>query len=425
MEITTERQVRVCHQCGLLTPSAALRCLECGAFPPEVEREQRERQRAAKFVEAVFFRRVALSYILVGINIAMFLLTAFAGGSTDVDVLMAFGACNQQLIASGELWRLVVPMFLHIGVIHLLVNMYALWSLGPQLESLYGSARFTILYVLSGIGGFVASYFFSHPASIGAGASGALFGMFGALLVFVYKYRQEIPPAVRSAMQRGIWLTLAINLIITFSIPFISRAGHLGGLITGMGLALVIPYSPPHERATPIIWRIWQVLLLSVVAASFGAMFWHYQGERPSLKRFIAGSNWFPENKAISRFAEACNEGERVYRLILRQLEAGQPVPEELRAASAAARLQLRQLQPFNDGATRLVAELSDLLETQAAALDQPAPPRLVEQLREGLDAYERHQRRWLQEEGSNYGLEFVASDESKPSPGSGETKQP
>lgn len=160
MEPVTERPLRVCHQCGLLTPSGVLRCLECGALPPEVEREQRERQRAARFVEAVFFRRAPLSYVLIGINVAMFLLTAFAGGSTDPEVLTAFGACNRKLIDQGEVWRLVVPMFLHIGIIHLLANMYALWVLGPQLESLYGSARFTILYLLSGIGGFVASYFF-------------------------------------------------------------------------------------------------------------------------------------------------------------------------------------------------------------------------------------------------------------------------
>lgn len=174
MEPVTERPLRVCHQCGLLTPSGVLRCLECGALPPEVEREQRERQRAARFVEAVFFRRAPLSYVLIGINVAMFLLTAFAGGSTDPEVLTAFGACNRKLIDQGEVWRLVVPMFLHIGIIHLLANMYALWVLGPQLESLYGSARFTILYLLSGIGGFVASYFRPSRKHRGRRLRGAL-----------------------------------------------------------------------------------------------------------------------------------------------------------------------------------------------------------------------------------------------------------
>ncbi|MFQ3580313.1 MAG: rhomboid family intramembrane serine protease [Chloracidobacterium sp.] len=410
METTTERPLRVCHQCGLLTPNTVLRCLECGALPPEVEQERRERQRAASFVEAVFFRRSPVSYVLIGINLVMFLLTAVAGGSTDPDVLTAFGACNQKLIANGEVWRLVVPMFLHIGVVHLVVNMYALWVLGPQLESLYGSARFTLLYILSGIGGFVASYFFAHPASIGAGASGALFGMFGALLVFVYKYRHEIPPSVRVTMQRGVWLTLAINLIITFSIPFISRSGHLGGLITGIGLALFIPYSPPYEQKTPLVWRICQLMLVAAVAASFGAMFWHYQGERPSLARFLAGSNLFPENKVINQFAEACNEGERVYRLILRQLETDQPVPTELRNASVTVRQRLKQLRPFNDGATRLVTTLHNLLEAQAATFDQPTPRPIIEQMREGLAAYEREQQRWITEEGARYGLQFVPS---------------
>ncbi len=412
MDIRTERTLRVCHHCGLLTPNTALRCLECGALPPDIEREQQERLQAARFVESVFFRHAPLSYLLIGINIIVFLLTAFSGGSTDPDVLTAFGACNQKLIAQGEIWRLVVPMFLHIGLLHLVANMYALWVLGPQLESLYGSARFTILYILSGIGGFVASYFFADPESIGAGASGALFGMFGALLVFVYKYRADIPTAVRATMQRNIWLTLLINLLITFSIPFVSRSGHLGGLLTGIGLALVMPWSPPDEPKTPLIWRIGQLALTLVVAASFAATFWHYQGERPSLARFLGGSNLFPENKAVSSFVEACNRGEEVYRLILRRLEAGQSVPPTLQAASAAARQQLKQLRPFNDGATRLAAELHDLLEAQAAAFDQPPARAVVEQMRERLAAYERNQQRWVTEEGARYGLGFVAPDE-------------
>ncbi len=418
MEPVTGRPLRVCHQCGLLTPSGVLRCLECGALPPEVEHEQRERQRAARFVEAVFFRRAPLSYVLIGINVAMFLLTAFAGGSTDPEVLTAFGACNRKLIDQGEVWRLVVPMFLHIGMIHLLANMYALWVLGPQLESLYGSARFTILYLLSGVGGFVASYFFAHPESIGAGASGALFGMFGALLVFVYKYRAEIPPMVRATMQRGVWLTLAINLIITFSIPFISRSGHVGGLLTGIGLALFIPYSPPHERKTPTVWRVWQMVLVSVVVLCFGFMFWNYRGNPPSLARFLGGANVFPENKAISRFAEACNEGERVYRRMVRQLETGQPVPPELLASSVTARQRLKQLRPFNAGATRLADELHDMLEEQARTLTEPVAPHVVEQMRERLAAYEQHQQQWIAAEGAQYGLEFVPSAENTASPG-------
>lgn len=413
MDIRVERPLRVCHRCGLLTPNTALRCLECGALPPEVEREQRERLQAAGFVEAVFFRRAPMSRLLIGVNVVVFLLTAFAGGSADPDVLTAFGACNQKLIAQGEVWRLVVPMFLHIGLLHLVVNMYALWVLGPQLESLYGSARFTILYVLSGIGGFVASYFFAHPESIGAGASGALFGMFGALLVFVYKYRDNIPAGVRAAMQRNIWLTLVINLIITFSIPFVSRSGHLGGLLTGMGLALIIPWSPPDERKTPLVWRIGQLASVLLVAASFAAAFWHYQGERPSLARFLAGSNLFPENKAVRGFVEACNTGERVYRSILRRLEAEQPIPSALREASADARRRLKQLRPFNDGATRLADELYELLEAQAAALDPPPAQAVVEQMRERLAAYERNQQRWIAEEGERYGLSFVAPDEA------------
>lgn len=241
--------------------------------------------------------------------------------------------------------------------------------------------------------------------------------MFGALLVFVYKYRAEIPPMVRATMQRGVWLTLAINLIITFSIPFVSRSGHVGGLLTGIGLALFIPYSPPHERKTPTVWHVWQIVIGAVVVLCFGFMFWNYRGNPPSLAHFLGGANVFPENKAISRFAEACNEGERVYRRIVRHLETGQPVPPEVLAASAAARQRLKQLRPFNAGATRLADELHDLLEEQARMLTEPVAPQAVEQMRARLAIYEQHQQQWIAAEGAQYGLEFVPSAEDATSP--------
>jgi rhomboid protease GluP len=222
---------------------------------------------------------------------------------------------------------------------------------------------------------------------------------------------------VRATMQRGVWLTLIINLVITFSIPFISRSGHVGGLLTGIGLALFIPYSPPNERKTPTVWRVWQIVLMAVVALCFGLMFWNYRGDPPSLARFLAGANVSPENKTISRFAEACNEGERVYRRIVQHLETGQPVPPETLAASAAARQRLKQLRPFNAGATRLADELHDLLEEQARMLTEPISPQAVEQMRERLAIYEQHQQQWIAEEGAQYGLEFVPSAEAAARP--------
>src|SRR3954471_20883566 len=146
-----------------------------------------------EFLHAVWTQRTHATKTFLVINIIVFLLMAFAGGSTNQTTLMAFGVKSNPEIAQGQWWRFVTPIFIHIGLLHLLFNSYALWIVGPQVEKLYGSASFAVLYVLTGIAGVAGSYLY-HPYSISAGASGAIFGLFGVLLVFGFRYRAAIPP---------------------------------------------------------------------------------------------------------------------------------------------------------------------------------------------------------------------------------------
>lgn len=128
-----------------------------------------------------------LSWIVLALNIIVWLLMTLGGGSTDIRVLVHFGAKVPWLVAGGEYWRLFTAIFLHIGFLHLAFNSYALYSLGPQVETLYGRNRFLMIYLLSGLAGSVASYVLS--ASVSAGASGAIFGLVGALTVYLIRQR--------------------------------------------------------------------------------------------------------------------------------------------------------------------------------------------------------------------------------------------
>src|SRR5262245_4378741 len=100
-----------------------------------------------EFFHAVWTRQTLFTYIFLGINIFIFLLMAFGGGSTNEATLMAFGVKSNTQINQGQYWRFVTPIFIHIGLLHLLFNSYALYIVGPQVEKLYGGARFVILYV--------------------------------------------------------------------------------------------------------------------------------------------------------------------------------------------------------------------------------------------------------------------------------------
>ena len=140
-------------------------------------------------------------------------------------------------ISAGEYYRLVTSMFLHLGPLHLLMNMWALWVLGRTLEAVLGPIRFLVLYLVAGLGGSVAVYLFS-PFPGGAGASGAIFGLFSALFIILKRLRRDTSSIIP---------LLVINLAISF-IPGISLAAHLGGLVTGAMVACALAYSPARNR---------------------------------------------------------------------------------------------------------------------------------------------------------------------------------
>jgi membrane associated rhomboid family serine protease len=156
-------------------------------------------------------------------------------------------------IAVGEYYRLFTAMFLHFGLLHLVMNMWALWVLGRNLEAALGPARFIALYLVSGIGGNVAAYLFGNPAAPTAGASTALFGLFAALFFVLRKLGLSTSSVIP---------VLVINLFITFSIPNISIAGHLGGLVTGAIVGAGLAYAPRNGRTQVQIGVIVGTLLL-------------------------------------------------------------------------------------------------------------------------------------------------------------------
>lgn len=142
-------------------------------------------------------------------------------------------------VAHGEYHRLLTAMFLHYGVFHLLLNMYALWVVGGALEPLLGRLRFAALYLLSGLGGSVATYLFADVGTVAAGASGAVFGLFAAFYILMRRLGRDTST---------ITVILVINLVLTFVISNISIWGHLGGLVTGALLALGLAYAPRQHR---------------------------------------------------------------------------------------------------------------------------------------------------------------------------------
>lgn len=187
---------------------------------------------AKKNAEVFSEKKPYVTYGLIAVNVLIFLLMYILGkGSTDSITLINFGASFPPLIRDGEYFRLLTNGFIHIGITHLLFNNYALYIIGPQIENLFGRVKYITIYLLSIIIASLLSMVFFQGTS--AGASGAIFGLLGALLYFGYHYRIYLG----NMMQSQLIPLIMLNLLLGFMIPGINNAAHIGGLISGVMIA--------------------------------------------------------------------------------------------------------------------------------------------------------------------------------------------
>jgi rhomboid protease GluP len=176
-----------------------------------------------------YIKTYPVTCILIGLIALVYLLMSLAGGSQNTGVLVAFGANYTPAIKGGEYWRLITCNFLHIGFMHLLLNTVALISLGGFAETLFRKIKYSLLILLSGVGASLASFVF-NPEAISAGASGSVFGLVGALMVYAWKD----PRFLRSGIVSSLVVLVLINLVFGFVVPYIDNAGHIGGLVSGL-----------------------------------------------------------------------------------------------------------------------------------------------------------------------------------------------
>ena len=189
-------------------------------------------------------QRPVVSMVLIGINVVAFVVTALQARSAmdlSTSELYLRGGLIPVEVASGEYWRLLTSAFLHGSLIHIATNMISLYILGIPLERILGRGRFLLIYLLSLLGSSVSVMVFGAPVSLTIGASGAIYGLMGALLVTFKRLRYDL---------RQLLIILALNVYITFQFPGISWQGHLGGLVVGaiVGAAMVYPPQPSRRN---------------------------------------------------------------------------------------------------------------------------------------------------------------------------------
>ena len=208
----------------------------------------KKNEKRNKIAEKIFsYKQPIVTYIIMAICIILFILMELSGGSTNSQTLLKYGANLDVLVKNGEYYRLFTCIFLHIGIMHLLCNMYSLYIIGREVENLFGKIKYIIIFILSGIFGSIMSLAFTHN-TISAGASGAIFGLLGALLYFGMHYRTYLGEAIK----RSIIPIIVVNLIIGFFAKGIDLAAHIGGLVGGILLAMMVGV-PDKSKTKDII----------------------------------------------------------------------------------------------------------------------------------------------------------------------------
>jgi membrane associated rhomboid family serine protease len=234
-----------CTRCGrpacpdCLRPApVGMHCVDCVAASARTTRATRTAFGAPERATTV----PVVTTTLIAINVVVFVLTALSAGSAWSNYLSPWVDATWLVpadVAEGQWWRLVTSGFLHLGPLHVAFNMFALWVIGRDLELVLGRLRFVVLYGVSLLGGSAAIVLLGDPGRPVAGASGAVFGLMGALAVVIRRVRLSPGPVL---------ITIVINIVLTFTIPGLSVLGHLGGLLVGALVAACYVYGPARSR---------------------------------------------------------------------------------------------------------------------------------------------------------------------------------
>jgi rhomboid protease GluP len=216
--------------------------------------------------------RIFVTQAILALNTLVFVAMVVTGVSVmepTVDDLLKWGAdFGPSTLLEGQPWRVLTCAFVHIGLVHFAVNMWSLWVIGRFCERLYGNVTFALIYLLSAVGGSLASLAW-NPLVVSAGASGALFGIDGAMLAFLYLRPSGIPPEVLKSLRNEVVRIIGINLVIGLGMEF-DNAAHVGGLVTG-ALAGALVARDLRETEPAGVLRL--ARLLGVVVLLGGATF--------------------------------------------------------------------------------------------------------------------------------------------------------
>ena len=382
-----------------------------------------------RFARAILSRPYTFTIIFLIANLFVFMLMWSSSGLKNTalmefpyPVLIAYGAKLNALInaPSHQWWRFVTPIFIHVNLIHLMVNMYSLWMVGPYVEKLYGSAKFVVFWVVTGVAGVLASYLTVRPdmqvSSLGrflfkagdgpsAGASGALFGLVGVLFVFGIKFRHELPEGFKRAFGTGLLPMILINLFIGYlGRGFIDNSAHLGGLVTGAALAVLVGYKRPGQPASvAVFWHVLQVALLILVAVSFLMVVRHFHETTPAPPVQELSDEQMALRSDVEAYFKAIDAGQQAFAQAMDNGDYS-TIEEAIRGLGDAPHLD-DKADSLRKQLIHLLAGTRELAQMKPEERKGPRAGKQSKALLEDFEAWAGNFREWIKTDGGKYGV--------------------
>jgi len=281
-----------------------------GSFVPEMA----ERAQFSRSLQEVS-PKTPTTYALLIINIAVFILCAVLGAGVirpNPQLMVKLGTNFTPLTLDGQWWRLLTSMFLHFGLLHLSFNMLALYVNGTVAERIFGSLRYSVIYLAAGISGSVASLLW-HSQANAAGASGAIFGVLGAMIAFFLRNEAGVPRSVVKSQLNSAGVFVLYNLMMGASSQGIDNAAHLGGLSGGFFVGFLLSRPLQADRVEKDWTRQWLIAVSAIAAASLGMIFLIAHKANPAIRNFGGVKLGTPIDQLIKAKGQPITRGGSAY----------------------------------------------------------------------------------------------------------------
>jgi rhomboid protease GluP len=399
-----KKKLVMCQACRALVDPAEKTCPMCG-------HESVPEPRISLAGESGRF----FSMLIIGINILIFIMMGVVGmkngrgmesfvASADGAVLVDFGSFNLFLVSQGEWWRFVTANFLHIGLMHLLFNSYALFQVGPLVEEIYGEQKFLFIYIFTGIFCLIPSYY----AGIGgAGASGAISGLIG--LMAAYGYRQG--GAFGKALMKSMLTWMGMTIVFGFFIGA-NNVAHAGGFLAGGALGFLLKAEPVGTIRARSFWNALALISIVIFAVSFTMVGRHYGSVQEKTVtepvRFKQAQNVIDLHRAVERAKKVLNAASEVS-----DKKDFNDVAKNLRTVAADI-AKIGQIdEPSDEIRKRIIAMLNQRADKLEGAARNPSEPVTVsnEGWAQTEAAFQEH-KAWEQSVLSKYGLVYTGEQE-------------